>query len=464
MKKLLITFLSILTLAMCAIGLTACGHEALGCDNQNILAVPPTCENAGLTEGKTACSRCGKGAVAQQIVPALGCNNQVLDAVAPTCTETGLTEGISGCSRCGKGAVAQQFVPALGCDNQVLDAVAPTCTETGLTEGMSECSRCGQGGVAQEPINSLGRQHDYIICVCSVCGDRQSVSHGLKYVYLSDSDSYMVEDKGDCADLNVIIPAEYNDGIHGKKYVTSIGEYAFCVWDYYPLTSIEIPASVQSIGENAFYYCSSLESVTFGENSQLTSIGASAFESCQSLKSIEIPITVTNIGSFAFSDCKTLTYNKKDGLKYLGNSINKYLYLAGATDNSINTVTIDANCKFIGSNVFEDCQSLTCIEIPTGVKSIGNGAFANCYSLKSVTFGENSQLTNIDSNAFWSCKSLTSIEISANVTSIGAYAFAHCESLTSITFQGTKAEWDNISKDYYWRYQTYGFTIYYTDT
>ncbi|MCI8325697.1 MAG: leucine-rich repeat domain-containing protein, partial [Clostridia bacterium] len=48
------------------------------------------------------------------------------------------------------------------------------------------------------------------------------------------------------------------------------------------LTSIEIPASVTSIGSYAFWYCSSLTS-------------------------IEIPASVTSIGDRAFSGCSRLT-------------------------------------------------------------------------------------------------------------------------------------------------------------
>ena len=73
------------------------------------------------------------------------------------------------------------------------------------------------------------------------------------------------------------------------------------------LTSINIPSSVTSIGSGAFYGCSSLTSVTFAENSQLKSIADSAFSSCPSLTFIIIPSSVTSIGYQAFSSCPSLT-------------------------------------------------------------------------------------------------------------------------------------------------------------
>ncbi|MDA9072647.1 leucine-rich repeat domain-containing protein, partial [bacterium] len=68
---------------------------------------------------------------------------------------------------------------------------------------------------------------------------------------------------------------------------SSIAAYAF--FGATSLTSITIPASVESIGNNAFYLASALNTVTFKTGSQLTSIGERAFQSASSLTSITIP-------------------------------------------------------------------------------------------------------------------------------------------------------------------------------
>jgi hypothetical protein len=39
------------------------------------------------------------------------------------------------------------------------------------------------------------------------------------------------------------------------------------------------------------------------------------------------------------------------------------------------------------------------------------------------------------------------------VTSIGEWAFRSCLYLTSITFEGTKAQWNAITKDSDWNYK-----------
>lgn len=73
---------------------------------------------------------------------------------------------------------------------------------------------------------------------------------------------------------------------------------------------------------------------------------------------VEIPKTVmyrdkvfkvTQIGYYAFQNCKDLT-----------------------------TITMPSTVTTIGENAFLDCNALTSITIPEGVTSIGEGAFNGC--------------------------------------------------------------------------------------
>ena len=82
-------------------------------------AVPPTCTESGLTEGKK-CSTCGEILIQQDVIPALGHVEEIIPGVEPTKTETGLTEGVK-CSVCGEILVDQEIIPALGSGESVMD-------------------------------------------------------------------------------------------------------------------------------------------------------------------------------------------------------------------------------------------------------------------------------------------------------------------------------------------------------
>ena len=97
---------------------------------------------------------------------------------------------------------------------------------------------------------------------------------------------------------------------------------------------------------------------------------------------------------------------------------------------SLTSIEIPNNVTSIGDYAFSYCSGLTSIEIPDSVTTIGNGVFRYCYSLSSIYMS--SGVTSIDSMTFQHCSGLTSINIPSGVTSIGSYAFNGCKNLTSI--------------------------------
>ena len=77
--------------------------------------------------------------------------------------------------------------------------------------------------------------------------------------------------------------------------------------DCYLLQSIAIPSSVTSIANNAFENCRSLSSVEFGTTTALQQIGNWAFYNCHNLPTLTIPEGVTYVGDGAFYGCSYLT-------------------------------------------------------------------------------------------------------------------------------------------------------------
>lgn len=88
--------------------------------------------------------------------------------------------------------------------------------------------------------------------------------------------------------------------------LTKIGGGAFSVCQ--ALTSITIPAGVTEIPSSTFCYCYDLSEVTFAEGSRLQSIGANAFTEC-ALTKINIPSTVTELGSAALYGCNFTSFS-----------------------------------------------------------------------------------------------------------------------------------------------------------
>ena len=196
--------------------------------------------------------------------------------------------------------------------------------------------------------------------------------------------------------------------IHGgycKDSSIHFGTFSDCT----SLTSIEIPASVETIEFATFRGFKALTTVTFEKGSQLKTIERYAFET-SGLQSIEIPASVETIEFYAFSKCKALT-----------------------------AVTFEngSQLKTIEKDAFET-SGLQSIEIPASVETIEKAAFYNCEALTSVTFEKGSQLKIIEGDyryefegAFSYLPNLKTMDMSActQVEDIGEMTFANCSSL-----------------------------------
>jgi hypothetical protein len=132
----------------------------------------------------------------------------------------------------------------------------------------------------------------------------------------------------------------------------------------------------------------------------------------------------TSIGKSAFQNCYSLTQiNIPDSVTSIGKSAFQNCY-------SLTHINIPDSVTSIGDYAFSSCYSLTHINIPDSVTSIGGDAFSSCYSLTQINIPDS--VTSIGGYAFQYCYSLTQINIPDSVTSIGGYAFQSCYSLTHI--------------------------------
>ena len=196
------------------------------------------------------------------------------------------------------------------------------------------------------------------------------------------------------------------------------------------IEEVEIPDTVTEIGSYAFHNFLELKKINIPNS--VTRIGREAFYLCSSLVSITIPNSVTSIGEYAFEDCSSLT-----------------------------GITISGSVTSIEFGTFSGCSSLTSIALPDSVTSIKENGLGYCRGLINITIPNS--VTSIGYCAFNSCGSLTSITIPESVTSIGVRAFEYCSSLTNITYNGTQSQWNSISKNATWKNNSSIKTITCTD-
>ena len=234
--------------------------------------------------------------------------------------------------------------------------------------------------------------------------------------------------------------------------ITGIGNYAFenC-WD---LKSVEIPDSVTMIGTTGvFNGCSSLESINISEaNTTYESPeGSNAIIEISSktlvagCKSTKIPGDVQIIGAYAFGGCSDLK-----------------------------SIELPDNLREIYVGAFNDCSNLTAIHIPANVDTMDPGVFMGCSNLNSITVDsanssyespENANaiinkatmelvegcnntvipegVKSIGDYAFLGRTNLKNITIPANVTSIGERVFEYCDSLEEIKVDADNATFDS---------------------
>ncbi|MGN0442078.1 MAG: leucine-rich repeat protein [Acutalibacteraceae bacterium] len=204
--------------------------------------------------------------------------------------------------------------------------------------------------------------------------------------------------------------------------INTIEPYLFnmCV----SLEHVDLPQNLNSIGYASFYFCSALEEINLP--SGVTEIPDWAFAHCIKIKSLKFPETVTAVGDYAFYDCS--------GLKDI--QLSSSLTSLGAyslSNTAIASVSLPGRITVIKESAFEQCRSLTEVNLTYNIKEIQDSAFFGCTSLASVDLR---CVEKIGEKAFME-SGLKSVTLPSSVNTVGDYSFASCHSLKSINSESS---------------------------
>ena len=170
----------------------------------------------------------------------------------------------------------------------------------------------------------------------------------------------------------------------------------------------------------------------------VTSIGSWAFSNCSSLTAVTIPASVTNIGSWVFNYCSALTaihvaegntaYSSEDGVLFNKDKTTLVCYPIGKTET---TYTVPATVTTIETSAFMKCTALTQVTLPEGLTNISNRSFEGCTALAQINLPNS--LTDMANRTFYGCTSLTEVTLPDGLTQIEFNTFYDCSALEKVT-------------------------------
>lgn len=230
------------------------------------------------------------------------------------------------------------------------------------------------------------------------------------------------------------------------------------------ITAITLNEGLTEIGEMGFFNCSKIKELELPTS--LTTMGSNAFWNvgikvvCHSAAPLTLPKSTTY--SYQFKKCTVIvpvgsvaayvaatdkgwdesnTYltfaGLADGVEYRANDTEAWV--TGVADDTV-VADIKDYLSIDGSQMpvtridaaFSGKTQLQKVTVPAAVKALPENMFRDCTSLNAVTFASGSQLQTIGKWAFMST-AVAAIEIPEGVTELPDGVFKNCLSLTEIT-------------------------------
>ncbi len=253
-----------------------------------------------------------------------------------------------------------------------------------------------------------------------------SGGYRFNYEIISDSTVALIRG-GENYDLKGDVSIDSYVYNKGEKYrVIEIGDSAFM--NNHNLIKIELPNTITKIGTLMLYSCARLEKVNL-ENTLVKQIPKACIVGCSWLKEVYLPSTLEIIGEGAFAASRDLYYIN------LPNSLKEIHSQAFGGCPKLDNVIIPNSVYKIGSKAFYNCEGLKNIHLPKTLKTIEASTFFGCQSLENIKLPDS--LKTIGVYAFDHCRKLKNVRLPKSLTSLGGYSFLDCSSLKEIIIPGS---------------------------
>ena len=377
-------------------------------------------------------------------------------AVPATCTETGLTEG-KHCSVCGKTLMAQQVVPAINCPIQFADPIVKSiCVANWDTDGDGELSYTEAAAVTDLEYVFKGNTEivsfDELQYFTGLTTLSDYAFNGCKnitsIIIPTNIDGLGMRVFDNCNNLHY---NEYNNacylGTIDNQYLILVKAKSA------DITSCHISDNCKIISPNAFsqfdgfyYGCKHITSLHIPNS--VTWVGSGAFSGCIGLKAIDVPSTITYIGENAFESVKNVIYQGNaiigasgalnvngvpDSNGFMYSDASKTTITAYVGDNT--SVIIPNNVTRIGKMAFAG-TNIVSVLFHKYISNIGLGAFF-ATNLSSVIIPDSEIPIYISAAVFYCCRNLSYVYIGNSAASIGDFiqkTFSECDNLEKAEF------------------------------
>lgn len=210
------------------------------------------------------------------------------------------------------------------------------------------------------------------------------------------------------------------ESIELPESLTFIGNYAFAGCQ--GLKEIWIPDSVTNINTNAFNSCTSLENIRISKN--LTFLGSHAFLGTPWLDAqTEEEFVIIGVGIL-------LKWNGNDSVVSVPYGVT-LVADAFFENNSVEEIELPSSVTRIGTDAFRDAVNLKSVAIPESVTRIDTYVFYGCRSLRTINIPDS--VTNIGSSAFRGCEKLIRFDFPPNIIKLESYVLGECIRLSDVS-------------------------------